>query len=245
MVSQFVTALERPISRVRLENYRNGGSDLDMVVNYFHNLKLSEALYPSLQAFEVALRNSIHLTLTQHFQNPYWFATPRLFPPPKPPATESWQERALRDARNRLTEARKPHDADRIVAELNFGFWHSMFNSPFERKLWRPNQSFLVGQVFPQASRRQRNRQRVWDRIDRIRIIRNRVMHYEPIWNRARLKEDHEFVLATLKWISPDMHESIAMCDRFPVVHVSRATTEARVRQEIQRRYPPTQPAFP
>jgi len=36
MVSQFVTALERPVSRVHLEHYRNGGSDLEMVVNYFY-----------------------------------------------------------------------------------------------------------------------------------------------------------------------------------------------------------------
>lgn len=240
MVSQFVTALERPVSRVRLENYRNGVSDFEMVVNYFYNLELSEAFYPTLQAFEVALRNSIHLTLSQHFQTPCWFDTAGLFPRPKPPASESWQERALGEVRKRLTLERKRHDSDRVVAELHLGFWHSMFNSPFEGSLWRPDQSALIGQVFPQAPRRRRNRQDVWNRIDKIRIIRNRVMHYEPIWNRPHLAEDHQFVLETLMWISPVMHESIAMCNRFPVVLASRATTEARVRQEIQRRYAPT-----
>ncbi len=123
---------------------------------------------------------------------------------------------------------------------LDFGAVCSIVRSPFEETLWRLDQSALTGQVFPQAPRRQRNRQDVWNRIDHIRIIRNRVMHYEPIWNRTHLTEDHQFVLETLKWISPVMHESIAMCDRFPVVLASRATTEARVRQEIQRRYPPT-----
>jgi hypothetical protein len=81
MVAQFVSALERPISRIRLENYRPiGGSDLEMVVNYFHNLELSEALYPSLQAFEIALRNGIHSTLAIHFNYTFWFDTPGFLP---------------------------------------------------------------------------------------------------------------------------------------------------------------------
>lgn len=241
MVAKFVAALERPVSHVRLENYRPAhGSDLDMVVNYFYNLELSEALYPALQAFEIALRNSIHLTLTQHFQmNEYWFDFPGLFPQPKPPATKPWQVLSIKDAREKLSKANKPHGADRIIAEMNLGFWHGLFNRPFEDKLWRPNRSALVGEVFPLAPNSQRNRHSVWNRIDRIRIIRNRVMHYEPIWHRARLEEDHSSILETLRWISPEMHNSIAMCDRFPVVLASRASAEARVRQEVQRRYPP------
>jgi hypothetical protein len=244
MVAQLVAALERPISRVRLENYRPGnGTDLDMIVNYFHNLELSEALYPTLQAFEIALRNSVHLTLTQHFQDdPYWFDSLELYPPPKPPVTMPWQVLAIQAAREKLTREKKPHDADRVVAEMHLGFWHGLFNRPFESKLWRPNQSALVGHVFPLAPNSQRNRQSVWNRIERIRIIRNRVMHYEPIWQRARLQDDHATILEALGWISADMHASIAMCDRFPVVLASRPGTEARVRQEIQRRYPPVQP---
>lgn len=231
MVARFITALDRPVSRVRLENYRQANaSDLDMVVNYFHNLELSEALYPTLQAFEIALRNSIHLTLTQHFQTPFWFDQPQLLPPR--------QSRQISDARAALAREGKPYDPDRVVAALHFGFWHSMFNSPFERGLWRPNQSALVGQVFPQAPRRQRNRQSVWNRIDRIRILRNRVMHYEPIWYRTRLNDDHSAILEALWWISPDMHDTIAMCDRFPLVHGGgRADIEHRIQNEILKRY--------
>lgn len=80
MVAQFVADLELPLSRIRLENYRPlHGADLDMVVNYFLNIELSEALYPTLQAFEVALRNSVHRALSQHFGTP----------PSMPPSTAS------------------------------------------------------------------------------------------------------------------------------------------------------------
>lgn len=242
MVSRFIADLERPVSRVRLENYRptnpTTDDDLAMVVNYFHNIELSEALYPSLEAFEVALRNSIHLALSQHFQNVYWFDQAGFYPKPRPPVAEPRQMRLIREARDHLAKEGKPDDADRIVAELNFGFWHALLNRPFERTLWRPNRAALLGQVFPHTTRRQRDRQALWDRVDRIRIIRNRVMHYEPIWYRPHLAQDHADILDALGWISTAMQQTIAMCDRFPTVLTSgRATIERRILMEIQRRY--------
>lgn len=232
MVSQFITDLERALPRVRLENYRPpNGSDLEMVVNYFHNIELSEALYPILQAFEIALRNSIHTTLTDHFSTDHWFDQPAFLP--------RRQVRQIADARHTLTKDGKTITPDRIIAELHFGFWHSMFNSPFEQALWRPNRSELVGKVFPNASRRQRNRQDMWDRIDRIRIIRNRVMHYEPIWYRPKLQTDHDAILEALYWISPSMHDAIAMCNRFPqILQDGRSSIETRIAVELRQRYP-------
>lgn len=235
MVLPFLADLDRALPRIRLENYRPAnGSDLDMIVNYFYNMELSESLYPSLQAFEIALRNSIHLTLGLHFGTSHWFDQPGFLP--------HRQSRQIADARQTLTKEGKSPTPDRIIAELHFGFWHSMFNSPFEHELWRPNRSALVKQVFPYAFNRQSNRQDMWDRIDRIRIIRNRVMHYEPIWYRARLETDHDAILEALSWISPAMHETIKMCDRFSTVLVSgRESMKRKVQNEITRRYQVTQ----
>ncbi len=231
MVSQLLSDLERALPAVRLENYRpSNGNDLEMVVNYFFNIELSEALYPTLQAFEISLRNSIHATLTAHFSTAHWFDQPSFLP--------HRQARQVVDARTALAKESKPDTPDRIIAELHFGFWHSMFNSPFEQDLWRPNRSGLVKQVFPHASNRQSNRQDMWDRIDRIRIIRNLVMHYEPIWCRARLQTDHEAILEALYWINPPMHETIAMCDRFASILASgKATLAQKLKNEIARRY--------
>ncbi len=240
MVAQFVADLELPLSRIRLENYRpTNGSDLDMVVNYFLNIELSEALYPTLQAFEVALRNSVHRALSQHFETPYWFDTQGLYPAPPPPETVPWQEKAVQAARNNLTQHNKPHDADRIVAELHLGFWNSLFNRPFAQRLWLPNQGALLGQVFPHATRSQQVPRHIEKRITRIRLLRNRVMHYEPIWRRAHLADNHREILEALHWISPEMHATIAMCDRFLLVHGGgRVDLERRIEAEIQKRYP-------
>lgn len=229
MVAQFITALERPVSRVRLENYRNGGDDLAMVVNYFHNVELAEALYPSLQAFEIGLRNSIHGALSAHFTDTYWFERPGLLP--------RWQSEQIARARSVLMREAKPVTADRIIAELHFGFWHSLFNSPFERDLWRPNKAYLIGEVFPHSTRRIRNRQAVWERCDRIRKLRNRVMHYEPVWLRPSLRQDHADILDAIRWISVEMFTSVVMFDRFAhLLDTGRPEMERRIREEIARR---------
>ncbi len=239
MVAQFVAALERPISRIRLENYRDGGSDLDMAVNYFYNLELSEALYPTLQALEIALRNSVHQTLSQHFNNPYWFDTPRLYPAPPPPETVPWQEKAIQETRDTLTNEKKSHDPDRIVAEMHLGFWNSLFNRPFVQPLWLPNQGALLAQVFPHATRTQQVPRYIQKRITRIRLLRNRVMHYEPIWSRQHLQQNHAQVREMLSWISSAMHDTIKMCDRFPDrLTVGRADMQQRIQDEIQKRNP-------
>jgi hypothetical protein len=227
MVAQFVAALERPISRVRLEAYRpTGTDDLTMIVNYFSNIELSEALYPTLQAFEIALRNSVHAALGRHFASEFWFDRPRLL--------QTRQQGSVLDARRELTKHGKPHDAGRIVAELNFGFWHSMFNRPFEAGLWHANRAALLAEVFPNLPRTLRTRLAIWNRCDQIRRLRNRVMHDEPIWARPRLLDEHAQILETLGWISSDMRTAIAMCDRFDdVFRSSRSRVGQRIKDHL------------
>ncbi len=242
MVDKLVADLKFPLSHERLENYRpEQGTDLEMVVNYFFNIELSEALYPTLQAFEVALRNSIHSAFSQYFGTEYWFDTPGLYPSPPPPETIPWQERAVQAARDNLTAHNKPHAAGRIVAELHLGYWNSLFNRPFVQKLWLLDQAALLNQVFPHATRSQQVPRHLEKQVTRIRLLRNRVMHFEPIWKRRHLQQNHADILETLSWISPTMHETIAMSDRFPDVLASgRARVEQKVLNEIQRRYPTT-----
>ena len=240
MVARLVEDLELPLSRVRLEHYRSdNGSDLDMVINYFFNIELSEALYPSLQAFEVALRNSIHHAFTQHFGTEFWFDAPNLYPAPPSPETTPWQAQAIQSARDKLSGEKKEHGADRIIAELHLGYWNSLFNRPFVDKLWIPNQGALLAQVFPHATRSQQVARHLEKRITRVRILRNRVMHFEPIWKRRHLQQNHGEILEALLWISPVMCETIAMCDRFSDVFATgRESVKHRVQSEIARRYP-------
>lgn len=231
MAHLFRSSLESAISTARMESYRNGGDDLAMIVNYFHNLELSEALYPSLQALEVTFRNSLHDSLTARYGTPYWFDHPDF-------AHSRQHVKSVAGIRNDLHREgiSPPYSADHIVSRLSFGFWHGLLNRPFEATLWRANSGAMITAVFPNSPRWVRNRQALAGRVNYIRILRNRVMHYEPIWTRPGLQNDHRQVLETLGWISPDMASAITLSDRFPAVFThGRHAVEQRVLAEIQR----------
>ncbi|MGC4107989.1 MAG: hypothetical protein QM753_16825 [Thermomicrobiales bacterium] len=196
------------ISRERLEAYRrDGDDDLATIANYFWNIELSEALYPILQAFEIALRNSIHASLTSHFGDPFWFDQPGFL--------LDWQADAVSNAKEVLDKRKRPRDPGRIVAELHFGFWHSMFNRPYEDQIWHTNQAEILRQVFPHMPRTMRTRKNVWNRVDRIRRLRNRVFHYEPVWANAGLKDEVLAIHELLAMISPPLEAVVALSERF------------------------------
>ena len=82
MVASYLSSLRQTVSSSRLDEYRpRGGSDLDMIVNYFWNVALSEALYPGLAALEISLRNGIHDALTNDRGTDLWFYEPGLLEP--------------------------------------------------------------------------------------------------------------------------------------------------------------------
>jgi hypothetical protein len=89
------------------------------------------------------------------------------------------------EAKSKLTDASKSITPGRIVAELNLGFWTSLFNAYYEQKgasdprLW-PR---LLLAVVPRMPRRQRTRRNLVRYLNDIRALRNRVFHHEPIWN--------------------------------------------------------------
>lgn len=238
MVSAFVAGLTVPVSSVRLESYRPpGGTDLELLINYLWNMELNEALFPSLHAVEVSFRNSVHAVASAHYGTEFWFDQPDVL--------LAGQRRTIARTRVKLTEAQKPHTAGRIVAALSFGFWVSLFNDPYERQMpgqpanqlyWhdRNNKPTLLLAAFPHLTRRHRSRGRVESRYTQILELRNRAAHHEPIWARPHLKREHDLILHTIAWVSPQMREAIALCDRFPdVLQNGRAAVEAKLKAHL------------
>lgn len=125
-LAELVSDLEQTLSRERLESYRPaGGSHLDMVVNYFWNIDLAEALVPSLHAAELALRNSIANILTADRGTDVWFYEPGLLEP--------GQLQQFAHALVALSRRKVQPTGGRIVAQLTFGFWVTLLR----RTSWR------------------------------------------------------------------------------------------------------------
>lgn len=226
MVAQFITALHLPISKTRLETYRPpGGTDLDMLITYLWNVELSQAFYPVLHTLEVSLRNSTHAAASTIYGTDFWFD--------KPGILAHREANLVTAARDELKKTGKPQNADRIVAQLMFGFWTGLLNQPYQ-KFWHTNNLAMIRATFPRAPRRYQNRLALLGRYNAIRSLRNRVFHFEAIWSHPNLADEHRNILRAIDWISAEMVAAIGLCDSFPrVFQGGRADIEARIKNHL------------
>ncbi len=213
MQTEYVHQLRRAVSDQRLEPYRRQALDDDLEVYgiYAWNIALCESLYPALNSLEIALRNSIHNAATAEFGDENWFDSLSL----------SKTKRALQSARYDLENLGKTGDgvtAGKLVAQLTFGFWVGLFDSHYEQQLW----SKLLRPVFPNIPRKLRTRRVLSDRLHRVRRMRNRVFHHEPIWYWQDLGQHHQDIIETIDWINVAMVWFVGTLDRFQEVHSRR-----------------------
>jgi hypothetical protein len=178
------------------------GNDFEKAYKLYQaNIELSEAFYPVLAVLEVCLRNAINERLKGYFNDPYWFRNllPAEFQP------------FVMDAEQKIRTQHKNITADRIIAELNFGFWNRLFNRHYTRLLWKPLRT-----IFPNTPKNLRQRDTIADALYRIRTLRNRVYHYEPIFrNLNDLEQQYKEMLTFLTWLDNDLPKLIDGIDRF------------------------------
>nr|QKW93829.1 hypothetical protein [Vitiosangium cumulatum] len=203
--------LETALSRPRLDNYRTSAADTPRIVmgRYLWNLALCKALYPGLQFLEVAFRNKLHDALKAHFGAAAWFDLPWL---------SSREQQKVADAKVELQKRQTPLEPDRIVAELSFGFWTSLLSGTYDQVIW--NQRAVVRQSLPHMPNRLRTRRRISDRMHQIRLLRNRVFHYEPIWHWKNLAQQYAELRQTLQWFEPELLHLLHMPDSFEEVYM-------------------------
>jgi hypothetical protein len=207
MQQDFFAQLRKAISHERLEAYqaRSNASDaLTLAAHYARNIALSESLYPSLQAIEIALRNSIHDAISAYCNSEEWYA-------PHCQLLLPQELLAIEKARITLGKGKKSISPGGIMAELNFGFWTSLFDLRYEQRLWPRH----LKSVFPNIPRTARTRKNLSTRLNRIRRLRNRVFHHEPIWYWRDLSQQHQEVIEVIGWINPAMKSFIFGFDRF------------------------------
>ncbi len=214
----FFEEISRGLSTPRLEAYRQDGqNDFEVLCNYVWNQRLCESAYPALETLEVSLRNSIHAAISKRLGTPTWFDDGFL---------DVSERKSVQAAKDELTKSRKLHEPGRIIAELNFGFWTSLFASHYDRPLWH----HLLRDVFPHIPVAMRTRGNVADRLKKIRKFRNRVFHHERILHTPHLLVVHSEIMQTITWMNPHLHHLVSSTDRFPDIFRGGS---ARVRAEL------------
>lgn len=179
--------LEAALSADRLSTYRHWTSqDEALAVRlYTFNVQLSAALYGPLHMLEVALRNVVDAKLTAVYGNG-WMDNADVL-------RTNYQQTCVRKAREQLERDRKAGTHGQMVAELNFGFYSSLFGRD-SHHLWQH-----LRPIFKTESL-QRNS--IAQQLTNFRTLRNRVAHYEPIVQ-LPLAQRYADIVTLTGWLSP------------------------------------------
>ena len=178
------------------------------VVHYRCNLQLSEAMYVPISVLEVTLRNALCRELIHMTGRDDWYA---VFP--NTPGLSNLN-RYITQASKQISGRHEQITPSKIVAELTLGFWVSLFNSEYERILWKD-----LRRAFPNMPKMIRKRKIISAPLNRFRAFRNRVFHNESIcWNLSRINEIHSEMIEVLGWINDGVPEWLSQYDRFNAV---------------------------
>lgn len=205
--------LLRVISKERLEKYESAfaqkvcTSPLEL---YKRNSFLCESFYSLLLSLEVGLRNSLHGSLNGLYGT-----------------YESWllREDVLHDKEKdvvkkvifkEFTKKNKKIIIGKLVSELNFGFWTALLDRKYEQVFLLK----IMRETFPYMKNSQRSIKDIRSRYHNIRKLRNRIMHYEPIWHMSNLKEQHDNIVDAIRWMEPELLKLVDL-NRFDRIYSS------------------------
>jgi len=181
---------------------------------YQWNVRLSEAMLPSLHYLEVGLRNRID-TLIRKYYGQDWMLNP--------PAVLQLSPQDVQKLSDTAAQFRKEQPVTRIltnddmVSRMSFGFWTAFFHKRYDPLLWHKKNALAA--TFPNMPRTQRTRHAINQILYRIKKLRNRIAHHEPIWNnRVPIADIHADCRTLIGAISADTLAALDAIDRLPEV---------------------------
>ncbi|WP_447991863.1 hypothetical protein [Aeromonas taiwanensis] len=187
---QEISAVRAALSHARIATYEAaaGRQDLDdpaALLLYGWNAEVSGALLSPLHVCEVVIRNAVTEALEKLYGARWpWSQT---FVQSLPNTSKGYSPR-----QDLLSARRNAQTAGQVIPELKFVFWQKMFTSRYDVRIWVPH----LFQVMPNLDTTQpvaASRQSVYQDLERVRLLRNRIAHHEPIFAR-QLNDDYQTI---------------------------------------------------
>lgn len=207
--------LRRLLSTPRFETYtqaaqRAGYQTGDAVTLYAWNARVAGAMLAPLHLCEIAIRNAVAEAL-EIVHGPRW-PWIRGFEVSLPNPGKGYLQRQDLN----LTRSRA-QTTDRVVVELKFAFWESMFTSRHDNRIWSPHLFTVLPNLASSLAVPTHRLQLAAD-LKAIRLLRNRIAHHEPIFVRNLaddLAKAHALVdarcPATAAWLISDTTATAAI----------------------------------
>jgi len=200
--------VDQIISQERLEPYLNHNQkDISKALKHYKgNIIISASFYPPLSILEIGLRNAIVYQLTRKFEDKEWYNHKDFIK-----IANRFQIDKLSQARTNILSEKKEITPGRIISELSFGFWTSLFDVKFEMTLWKN-----LRLAFPNCPKNIRKRKTMSSKFNGIRKLRNRIFHHEAIsWDIRALETYEKEIIEGIEWLSKDLMEWVDELNHF------------------------------
>ena len=171
---------EQIVSQKRMSRYvaSCSGNTRKAMTLYRYNLQISQEMFTVISCFEVTIRNLIDLELTQMFGvewlkdsiSPNGFLTGQ-------DTVKTYE--VIKHAYEKLRNDGL-YSHSKLLSGLDFGVWKYMFSPPQYRATGQ-----VLLHIFPNKERstpaRHINQSYIFNELDKINTLRNRIAHHEPI----------------------------------------------------------------
>lgn len=180
-----IEVLRRTLSASRLSTYELATSHcstdvLTKAVQLYHwNANVSGCFLFPLQLSEVVIRNAVSDALVMVYGQawPWSLGFERSLPDPNYGYSP----------RKDLQQARKAaKNMGQVIPELKFVFWQKMFTKRHDARIWQAHLYHVLPNLV-KAKRIETLRSEIYDHLEEVRMLRNRIAHHEPIFKRNLL----------------------------------------------------------
>lgn len=153
------------------------------IVLYRYNIYLSQKVFGVMHVFEVALRNKINDHYKTHFGQTDWlFQQSR-----RGGAFFGLRTATIIEEHYSKLVSRNNYTHDRLVSELSFGFWTTLFDRPQFRAGGQNLHTIFTNRP---TGTQQRS---INQDLDKIRQFRNRIAHHQPLCFNSQDQVDMTF----------------------------------------------------
>lgn len=174
------TDFQNIVSPERLQRYLEAcdGDHVKTLDLYCANVRVSLEMFAIVGAFEIALRNAIDKVMTSNYGQDWlrdaiqpggFFDVPQCRD----------HAQIIRSAYNKLVN-KNIYTHSHLLAKMEFGIWKYMFSSPQYRASGR-----ILLRIFPNkptsTRQTQYNNTTIFNELDHVNSLRNRLAHHEPI----------------------------------------------------------------
>ena len=207
---------ERILSAKRMQRYKAAvkGDTRKAMALYRYNLRLSQEMFTIVSCFEVALRNAIDSVLVPALGNNWlrdsiqvngMFSNGRM----------NETRKIIEKAYGRLSR-QDNYSHSKLIAEMEFGVWKYMYSS----LQYRATGQCLLS-AFPNKPRSsaklQYNNTYIFNELDKVNSLRNRIAHHEPICFRLHDAEidtgyiinEYQNIQTLFSWMGIDSHSML------------------------------------